>query len=223
MARLKPTKVTRVKRDYAPFREALRKLLIERDLTQSKAADMLGMDARTFNHVIAGPTHPDLLLLRDIAEKFNVNLNYLFGLSECASPTPSIFVPDKYTEVGVYDHNEGAVQAEFHETKNTQNHIVLYKDFAKYINVDWISRVVDTECDALIGVNVFAWWEKTEFKKKGIYAIQSSGRNYYRWLDRKLGSEKFLVAKDVLMKDVEELSQEEFIVEGKLIRLSADF
>ena len=82
MATLKKPKVTRIKRDYPEFRDRLRDTIAERDLTQTKAAEMVGMDIRTFNHVVSGPTHPDLMLLKDIGSKFDVNLNYLFGLSD---------------------------------------------------------------------------------------------------------------------------------------------
>ena len=45
------------------------------------------MDVRTFNHVIVGPTHPDLQFHRDLSDKLGMNLNDLFGI-QVTEPEP---------------------------------------------------------------------------------------------------------------------------------------
>lgn len=84
---MKTLRTTRTKRNYQPFRNNLRQALAQRGLSQSQAAKMMGMDVRTFNHVIAGPTHPDLQFHRDLWDKLGINLNPLFCI-QVSEPEP---------------------------------------------------------------------------------------------------------------------------------------
>ena len=64
--------MTRIKRDYPEFRDRL-DTIAERDLTQTKAVEMVGH--QDFQSCCVGSNYPDLMLLKDIGSKFDVNLN----------------------------------------------------------------------------------------------------------------------------------------------------
>lgn len=226
MATLTKPKITRVKRDYEPFRNRLRDVILDLDITQTKAAEIVGMDARTFNHVVAGPTHPDLQLLRDIGEKFNVNLNYLFGLSKRKEVVPNdIDLTDMIT-LPYYQHSEGAEwQPEYCETNKTFKRFeIVHKSHIEGRRNPWGHYMKSTQCDALQGVNAYAVLEEVSgFTKKGIYNIGVNGKAYMRWVDRPLGSSKLRVSTDVLQQDCVELEEEQVLFAGIVYRKGADF
>jgi DNA-binding XRE family transcriptional regulator len=226
MATLTKPKITRVKRDYEPFRNRLRDVILDLDITQTKAAKIVGMDARTFNHVVAGPTHPDLQLLRDIGEKFNVNLNYLFGLSKRKEVVPNdIDLTDMIT-LPYYEHSEGAEwQPEYCETNKTFKRFeVVHKFNIEGRTNPWGHYIKSTQCDALQGVNAYAFLEVVSgFTKKGIYNIGVNGKSYMRWIDRPLGNSKLRVSTDVLQQDCVELEEEQVLFAGIVYRKGADF
>jgi len=226
MATLTKTKITRVKRDYELFRNRLRDVILDLDITQTKAAEIVGMDARTFNHVVAGPTHPDLQLLRDIGEKFNVNLNYLFGLSKRKKVVPNDFDLTDMITLPYYEHSEGAEwQPEYCETNKTFKRFeVVHKFNIEGRTNPWGHYIKSTQCDALQGVNAYAFLEEVSgFTKKGIYNIGVNGKAYMRWVDRPLGSSKLRVSTDVLQKDCVELEEEQVSFAGIVYRKGADF
>lgn len=226
MATLAKSKVTRVKRDYEPFRTRLRDAILDMDITQTKAAEIVGMDARTFNHVVVGPTHPDLQLLRDIGEKFDINLNYLFGLSKRKTRVNQEMDLNDMVPFPYYEHREGAEwQPEHCKTNNTFKRFeVIRSSLVEGRNNPWGHYINSTQCDALQGSNVYAYLEETNgFTKKGIYNIGVGGKAYMRWVDRPLGSNKYKVSTDVLQQDCVELDEEQIKFAGIVYRKSADF
>ena len=226
MATLNKPKITRVKRDYELFRSRLRDVILDLDITQTKAAEIVGMDARTFNHVVAGPTHPDLQLLRDIGEKFNVNLNYLFGLSKRKEVAPNDIDLTDMVPLPYYEHSEGNEwQPEYCETNKTFKRFeVVHKTKTEGRTNPWGHYIKSTQCDALQGANAYAVLEEVNgFTKKGIYNIGVNGKSYMRWVDRPLGSSKLRVSTDVLQQDCVELEEEQVSFAGIVYRKGADF
>ncbi|MFA5300079.1 MAG: helix-turn-helix transcriptional regulator [Lutibacter sp.] len=64
------------------FKERLKQLREEKELSKRELAVKLGMPPSTYNDYEAGRTQPDLPKIVKIAEFFNVNADYLLGLSE---------------------------------------------------------------------------------------------------------------------------------------------
>ena len=70
--------------DVPEFRDRLRETLDARGLMQREFAEAIGRDPRTMNHYLAAKTHPDLKFIHDTGKELNVDLNWLFGLSNVA-------------------------------------------------------------------------------------------------------------------------------------------
>jgi transcriptional regulator with XRE-family HTH domain len=218
MATLKKPKVTRIKRDYPEFRDRLRDTIAERDLTQTKAAEMVGMDIRTFNHVVSGPTHPDLMLLKDIGSKFDVNLNYLFGLSDRKQRHPKDFGFHDYRVLDWAKVEEGAEYP-----KQTEQMALPKSLFERHGDLYGV-EVTHSELDVIDGSSFFLGFFKyvDEVSAKGVYHAEFNGRSYFRWMKRNEWG-GIMISADVLMEDNYEVKPEEIKVVGKLVRKSADF
>lgn len=61
------------------FGEVLKKLRLEKSLTQTELADKLGISKSTISMYENGNREPDFETLEHIADFFNVNLSYLIG------------------------------------------------------------------------------------------------------------------------------------------------
>jgi len=217
MATLKKPKTTRVKRDYPEFRDRLRDVLERRDVTQTKAAEMVGMDIRTFNHVVAGPTHPDLMLIKDIGAKFKVNLNYLFGLSSRVDPSPQDFDYTGYAILDRWDISEGTKTP-----SHCASHAVEKKVCDRYEDIYLVS-VSNSECDVMQVANIVGWFEKAvEVSSKGVYHVEINGRSYFRWMKRNEWG-GMVVSSDVLLSDSYEVKSDEVTIMGRMVRKTSDF
>lgn len=218
MATLKKPKTTRVKRDYPQFRDRLRDVLADRDITQTKAAEMVGMDIRTFNHVVSGPTHPDLQLLKDIGAKFQVNLNYLFGLSERRERSPQDFNFNNYQVLDSFHIEEGSTTPEPMERMALPS--TLFQRFGDM----YAASVQGSELDVIDGSKHFRGFFKVvdEVSAKGVYHAEFNGRSYFRWMKRNEWG-GIMISADVLMEDNYEVKPEDVKVLGKLVRKSTDF
>lgn len=216
-------KITRVKRDYPEFRERIKYVLVSKDMTQTEAAKLVGMDARTFNHVVSGPVHPDLMLIREIGQKLDINLNYLFGLSKQKEKAPDSVNIRDYVEARIYSASDGDEELRFLTT------ISMYKDFqALNIKGDdrefFYVRVSNTDCDALNSEGVTAGVVTQEtVSKKGVYLIKNNNRLYFRWAEVRFGDEDITVSTDVLGKDAVKVSPEKVEVIGMMTWKGADF
>lgn len=225
MAPLKKT--TRVKRDLPDFRNKLRQFIEDGQHTQVKIAEQLGMDVRTFNHIIAGPTHPDLQFFKDVGQKLKLNLNWLFGLSDNMTLPKGgkSYNLDNYDIVPFWEVYEGSPWMTSKEGEaNMEPLIVPHKNFS-WEKAFYALHIVDSECDRLQGTNVLGYFREANntFTKKGIYNIGVDGRSYMRWIDKPLGSDKLRLSKDVLMKDVVEMDEKDVIIQGLLYRVAWDF
>ena len=216
-------KVTRVKRDYPEFRERLRGVLHTKDMTQTDAAKLVGMDARTFNHVVSGPVHPDLMLIREIGQKLDINLNYLFGLSKQTEKAPDSVNMRDYVEARIYAASDGDEELKFLTT------ISMYKDFqALNLKGDdkefFYVRVSNTDCDALANEGVTAGVVAQDtVSKKGVYLIKTNNRMYFRWAEVRFGDDEITVSTDVLGKDAVKVSPDKVEVIGMMTWKGADF
>lgn len=216
-------KVTRVKRDYPVFRDRLKDVLLEQDLTQVEAARLVGMDARTFNHVIVGPTHPDLKLIHDIGDKLSVNLDFLFGLSSVQKqPKKDVDLSD-YKIIPFWELVEG----EACPTEPTGN-IVSHRASTPRVTSakdPYVFIVMGSQCDAMQESQHVSGFFTTvsEVSMKGVYHILVDGRTYVRWCERIAGTDDIHVSDDVLMSDVRLLEAGSFEVSGRLIRRAMDF
>lgn len=218
MAVLKKPKVTRVKRDYPEFRDRLRDVLADRDITQTKAAELVGMDIRTFNHVVSGPTHPDLMLLKDIGSKFDVNLNYLFGLSSRKERAPQDINFNDYKILEWAKVEEGAEYP-----KQTYQMALPQTMFDRHGDLYGV-EVTHSELDVINGAAHFIGFFKfvDEVSAKGVYHCEINGRSYFRWMKRNEWG-GIMISADVLMEDNHEVKPEEIMVKGRLVRKAADF
>lgn len=62
------------------FKERLKELRTEKELSQTKLAEKLGVDFRTISNWENGVRKPDIDTLADIAKCFEVSTDYLLGL-----------------------------------------------------------------------------------------------------------------------------------------------
>ncbi len=60
----------------------LKELRLERGLTQKELSLALGLNAVTYLHYEKGQREPPLSVLADIAEYFDVSIDFLLGLKE---------------------------------------------------------------------------------------------------------------------------------------------
>lgn len=66
--------------------ENLKKLRIEKDVTQKELADYLGVTARTIGYYENGDRFPPPETINRIADYFNVSLDWLFGRTKIRMP-----------------------------------------------------------------------------------------------------------------------------------------
>lgn len=67
--------------DYSAFRENLRRLVEGTSKTQAEVAEELGMSAPTLNRYLVAKRTPDLPYVVQIANHFNVSIDWLLGLT----------------------------------------------------------------------------------------------------------------------------------------------
>nr|MBO4518080.1 helix-turn-helix transcriptional regulator [Clostridia bacterium] len=60
----------------------LKELREERSLTQKQVADALKINSVTYLHYEKAQREPPLILLAEMAEYFNVSIDYLLGLTD---------------------------------------------------------------------------------------------------------------------------------------------
>ena len=72
----------------AEFAKIFKKLRLERELSQSRLADQLGISKSAVNMYERGDRRPDFETAEVIADFFNVDMNYLLGYSDKITPTP---------------------------------------------------------------------------------------------------------------------------------------
>ena len=61
------------------FGQALRRLRVRRKLTEEELADRLHITQSAISRFETGVREPSLSMLEDIADYFNVSMDYLFG------------------------------------------------------------------------------------------------------------------------------------------------
>jgi transcriptional regulator with XRE-family HTH domain len=66
----------------AEFAKIFKKLRLERELSQSRLADQLGISKSAVNMYERGDRRPDFETAEVIADFFNVDMNYLLGYSD---------------------------------------------------------------------------------------------------------------------------------------------
>ena len=226
MAEFKRT--TRVKRDYPLFRERLRSSIVDAGMTQSEAAMKVGMDPRTFNHVIAGPTHPDLQLLHDLGGTLDFNLNYLFGLSSRQGKVPDNINPDDFITIGFYETFDGK---ELMKPEEVSSMVVPRQGFRHVIqkhdtdnNSFYALLILESDCDMVTTGNPVGFFYHQDYiSKKAVYSLGINGKNYIRWVEQRLGSDDLTIAKDTLLQDSVTMKPEEVDVYGRMFRMSKDY
>ncbi|OPZ92573.1 MAG: HTH-type transcriptional regulator Xre [Firmicutes bacterium ADurb.Bin419] len=63
------------------FSERLKEIRKSKGLTQRQFAAAIGCNRATYNHYENGNRHPDVVMIKEICQKFNVSADYLLGLS----------------------------------------------------------------------------------------------------------------------------------------------
>ena len=228
MAEFKRT--TRVKRDYPLFRDRLRSSIVDAGMTQSEAAMKVGMDPRTFNHVISGPTHPDLQLLHDLGGTLDLNLNYLFGLSSRQGMVPDSINPEDFVTVSFYETFDGKELMKPDEVSSMviprqpfrhviEKHNTGGEDYSFYALL-----ILFSDCDMVATGNpVGSFYYQDYITKKGVYSIGINGKNYIRWVEQRLGSNELTIAKDTLLQDSVTMKPEDVEIYGRLFRMAKDY
>jgi len=74
-------KMANISIDYSAFRENLRRLVEGTSKTQAEVAEELGMSAPTLNRYLVAKRTPDLPYVVQIANHFNVSIDWLLGLN----------------------------------------------------------------------------------------------------------------------------------------------
>lgn len=64
------------------FKDRLKELRVEKDLSQYKLAEKLGVDFRTISNWENGARKPDIDTLVEIAKCFDVSTDYLLGIKD---------------------------------------------------------------------------------------------------------------------------------------------
>ena len=70
------------------FAKRLRDLREEKNITQTKLGNEIGIDQRSISFYELGKYEPDLQTLIYIAKYFNVSVDYLLGLTNIKEPYP---------------------------------------------------------------------------------------------------------------------------------------
>lgn len=225
MAEFKRT--TRVKRDFPLFRERLRSSIEESGMTQVEASKAVNMDVRTFNHVVAGPTHPDLQLLRDVGEKLKLNLNYLFGLSSIKQPAPDDFDPQDFLSIRFCESFDGVEMS----PRDKDGRMVVPRAGFRHIiekhettsdNI-YAMRITESDCDMVNLGNPVGYFKVQDFvSKKAVYSIGINGKNYMRWVSQRLGEESYNIATDTLMQNSVQMAPKDVEIFGIMFRVTKD-
>ena len=64
------------------FHERLKEIRLATAFTQKQMADLLGISLRSYQRYEQGTVEPNIPSIIRIAERFNISLDYLFGLTE---------------------------------------------------------------------------------------------------------------------------------------------
>ena len=230
MAEFKRT--TRVKRDYPLFRERLRSCIEESGMTQVEASKAVSMDVRTFNHVVAGPTHPDLQLLRDVGDKLKLNLNYLFGLSSQKQPAPDDFDPTTFLTMPFIESYDGHPFHRWEWEKGPDAQTCAYprRSFLRLIDTHGTTAtntysvaIKESDCDQFLTGNPIGFFKVQDYvSKKQVYSIGIQGKHYIRYVEQRLGEEMYNIATDTLMQNAVQMNPNEVEIYGILIRIAKD-
>ena len=73
---------TRRDRTVPIFKDRIREVIDKAGLSGAELAKAIGLDPRTFNHVTSGNTHPDLMTLKEVAQRTDTSVDYMLGLSD---------------------------------------------------------------------------------------------------------------------------------------------
>lgn len=65
----------------------LRKLRLEKKLTQAEVAEALGLQAKTYSTYECGTREPSAMIICKIALLYNVSADYILGRTECRTIT----------------------------------------------------------------------------------------------------------------------------------------
>ncbi len=72
------------------LQDRLRKLRVEKDITQQDMADFLGITRPAYTAYESGRRQPDNESLSKLADFFNVSVDYLLGRTDIKNPTEPI-------------------------------------------------------------------------------------------------------------------------------------
>ena len=185
------------------------------------------MDVRTFNHVVAGPTHPDLQLLRDVGEKLKLNLNYLFGLSSIKQPAPDDFDPQDFLSIKFFETFDGFAVTPWDKAgnmvvpRNGFRHIIEKHETTSE-NI-YAMRITESDCDMVSTGNPVGYFKVQDFvSKKTVYSIGINGKNYIRWVQQRLAEDKLNIATDTLMQNSVQMAPEDVEIFGIMFRVTKD-
>ena len=99
------------------FSEKLRQLRFEKGLTQYEMAKAIGVAKSTISQYETGNREPDFKTLENIADFFNVNVDYLLGRTNKTAANPdSIDIPN-VTTIAAHFEGDEFTEAELEEIK----------------------------------------------------------------------------------------------------------
>lgn len=100
----------------AAFAAALKNLRLEKDLSQQKLADMLGVSKSSISMYEREERQPDFEILETIADFFQVDMNYLLGKYDTGA------APQKISTIAAHkEDGENWTDDELHKIEEYKN------------------------------------------------------------------------------------------------------
>lgn len=99
------------------FHSRLRELRMSRKISQQKLSEELGISKSSVNMYERGEREPGIDLLEQIADFFNVDLDYLTGASDSPRKTLKEYNNEEELKFALFDGAEGITDEMFEEVK----------------------------------------------------------------------------------------------------------
>lgn len=136
----------------AKFPERLRQLRTARDLSQMEFAKQIGISKSSVNMYERGEREPGLETLEQIADYFNVDMDYLLGKADIVSKTSWSLIPGGIIPLPVMDKVPliGAIACG--APILAEEHIEDYVDIPRHIRADF---ALTCKGDSMINARIF--------------------------------------------------------------------
>lgn len=136
----------------AKFPERLRQLRTARDLSQMEFAKQIGISKSSVNMYERGEREPGLETLEQIADYFNVDMDYLLGKADIVSKTSWSLIPGGIIPLPVMDKVPLIGSIACGAPILAEEHIEDYVDIPRHIRADF---ALTCKGDSMINARIF--------------------------------------------------------------------